>query len=48
LINQGGGISDIYLKIAEMMAAAILSVALHSLAYDFGDKYDDMDLSQHE
>ena len=33
---------------AEMMVAAFLSVALHSLAYNAGDKYDNMDLSQHE
>jgi hypothetical protein len=35
-------------RIAEMLMAAFLSVALHSLAYDFGDKYDNMDLSEHE
>jgi hypothetical protein len=32
----------------EMIVAALMSVALHSLAYDYGDVYDDMDLSQHE
>ena len=31
-----------------MVVAASMSAALHSLAYDFGDKYDSMDLSQHE
>ena len=31
-----------------MIVAAFLSVALHSMAYDLGDKYDDMDLTQHE
>jgi hypothetical protein len=30
---------------AEMLMAAFLSVALHSLAYNAGDKYDNMDLS---
>lgn len=36
------------IRVAEMVMAAFLSVALHSLAYNFGDKYDNMDLSQHE
>jgi hypothetical protein len=31
-----------------MLVAALLSVAIHSLSYDYGDKYDNMDLSQHE
>ena len=32
-------------RVIEFLVAALMSAALHSLAYDFGDKYDDMDLS---
>ena len=35
-------------RFIEFLVAALMSAALHSLAYDFGDKYDEMDLSQHE
>lgn len=34
--------------VTEVVATGILSVAIHSLAYDYGDKYDYMDLSIHE
>ncbi len=36
------------IRISEMVVAAFLSVALHSMAYDIGDIYDNMDMSQHE
>jgi hypothetical protein len=36
------------IRITELLVGALISVALHSMAYDFGDKYDNMDLSQHE
>ena len=32
----------------EMAVCALMSAALHSLAYDYGDRYDDMDMSEHE
>jgi hypothetical protein len=39
---------NVSIRMAEMVVAAFLSVALHYLAYEFGDKYDNMDMSQHE
>ena len=32
-------------RLTELLVASCISAALHSLAYDYGDKYDDMDLS---
>lgn len=40
--------NNLVMRLTEVLVAAFMSVALHSMAYDVGDKYDNMDLSQHE
>lgn len=47
-LNRVFNRKNLMLRIVEIVVAAFLSVALHSLAYNAGDKYDNMDLSQHE
>ena len=44
LYNQ----KNVAIRCAELLLAALVNVALHSMAYDLGDRYDNMDLSQHE
>ena len=46
--SHNGTKNNFGIRVAEMAVAAAISVGLHSLAYDYGDKYDNQDLSQHE
>lgn len=36
------------IRVATVVFTGLLSVALHSMAYDYGDRFDAMDLSQQE
>ena len=40
--------NNLYIRIGEFFIAGILSAMIHSLAYDFGDKFDNLDLSKYE
>jgi hypothetical protein len=39
---------NLIVRTMEGLLAAFLSIAIHSMAYDYGDKYDNMDIGQQE